>query len=51
MKVEYDGLADSMSATTTQVGVPGRLRVQDIDQDGYPDFAVTMNFIDSSNQS
>ena len=33
-----------MPKTTTQVGVPGRLRVQDIDQDGYPDFAVSMSF-------
>ena len=31
LKIEFNGLADSMPVTATQVGVPGRLRVQDID--------------------
>ena len=51
MKITYAGITPSMPATSTSAGVPGRMRVSDIDQDGYPDFAITMNFLDETKQN
>ena len=47
--VTYKGLAASMpSATATLPGVAGRLRVADVDMDGYPDFVATLSFANST---
>jgi len=41
--IVFDGITDSI-VKANNVNVPGRLRVADIDQDGFPDFAMTLNF-------
>jgi len=51
MKVTYAGISPSMPMTGTVAGVPGRMRVSDIDQDGYPDLTITMSFVDETSQS
>jgi len=41
--IVFNGIADSMPRAG-QPGVPGRLRVADIDQDGFADLVMTLNF-------
>lgn len=48
MKISFDGISASIRATATAAAVPGRLRVSDIDQDGYPDFVMTLKFRDET---
>ena len=44
------GIADSMpqASGASEAPVPGRLRVSDIDMDGYPDIAMTLKFKNST---
>jgi len=51
MKISYAGITPSIIPSTTSPGVVGRLRVSDVDQDGYPDFAMTLNFSDKTIES
>ena len=42
--VTYKGIADSMPSATSLPSVPGRLRVADVDMDGYIDILMTLRF-------
>mmetsp|Transcript_25556 Transcript_25556/g.31919 ORF Transcript_25556/g.31919 Transcript_25556/m.31919 type:complete len:267 (+) Transcript_25556:953-1753(+) len=42
--VSFEGLAPSMPSYSEEPAVPGRLRVTDVDMDGYPDVVMTLAF-------
>lgn len=42
--VTFKGLADSMPSGSNEPAVPGRLRINDLDMDGFPDLAMTLAF-------
>ena len=42
--IVYSGITDSLPSASNEPAVPGRLRVADIDLDGYPDITMTLNF-------
>lgn len=44
-KIVYDGITDSIPASSGLSAVPGRPRVMDVNQDGFPDFVITMNYL------
>lgn len=48
--IVYNGIADSMPRSS-QPGIPGRLRIADLDQDGYVDFVMTLSFKKTSDSS
>ena len=49
--VTFNGIAQSMPAKGDLAGIPGRMRVADINQDGFPDFVVTLSYTDSNDAS
>lgn len=44
----FDGITDSIPASSGLAAIPGRPRVMDVDQDGFPDVVVTLNYLDNS---
>ena len=49
--ITFNGIQKSMPASGTIPGVAGRLRVADVNLDGYPDFVLTLAFKDTSSES
>ena len=46
--VTFMGLANSMPSGSNEPAIPGRLRINDLDMDGFPDLAMTLAFKNST---
>ena len=45
----YNGIAPSIPSTGDVAGIPGRMRISDLNQDGFPDFVMTLAFNNQAN--